>query len=317
MLVASCLLLIAFVAIWLATEHIIAIMERTGKYSRLSRFALSLFVLGTITSFPEIAITFNSLLVRAPQIALGNLIGSQIFLLFLVIPVLALVTKGLRLDVQQKKLSVTLTLLVTLVPMLGLINQTLDTGEVLMALGAYAFFIVTFIRQDTFRERIQTPSVRSRQRTPVMVLVKLGLSMAVVVLAANTAVRQIIEIAAFLQTPRFLLSLVLLPLGTNLPELSLALHHLVLGKKSLALADYLGALTFNSALIALLMFANRGSLYIGQNISLVIAVFILGLLLFGWFAFSREKLSVKEGLVLLVVYLLVLTTAGWQSSLRM
>lgn len=317
MVIHVALLAIAFAVIGLATQLAIDSIERFAGHVRLSKITLSLIVLGTLTSFPEIFVTANSLLLNAPQIALGSLIGSQIFLLFLVVPVLAIVGRGLHLNVQMKNVSLILALLLALVPMVALLDQGLGRTEVIVMLGMYAAFFITFTRESHFLEKIGQKIQSTPERTTIWEAARLGVAMAILLLASNVAVRQLVEVAAVLQTPRFLLSLLILPIGTNLPELSLVFGSLVGGKKELALGNYLGAVTFNALLIALLTLISGGSLLIGQNINVVIGLFIAGLVVFWWCCYSKAFLNVKEALLLLGIYLLLIGAASWQAFARL
>lgn len=308
MFIPVALLVVAAMVIWLTTESAMIAIEKLASHTRLSKFTLALFVIGVVTSLPEIAITINSLVLNSPQIALGNLIGSQIFLLFLVIPVLAIVSRGLQLHTQMKNLSLVLMLVVAAVPILLLVNQSLDLGEVLIILGAYLVFVVTFFRQETCARVIQKYAKVSFVWESLRLIVSVG----ILFLASHTAVKELIEIAAGLQTPRFLLSMLILPIATNLPELSLALAALKAGRNTLTLGDFMGGITFNSLLIAVLAIFSGGSITIGQNISWVVLMFAIGLAVFWWACHSKAVLSIKEGLLLFLVYLALLVTAIWQ-----
>jgi cation:H+ antiporter len=306
------LLITACIVIWFSTGYAIDAVEKLSSHLHLSKFTLALFVLGTITSLPEMAITLNSVVLRTPQIAIGNLIGSQVFLLFLVVPVLAIVSKGLHLKLQLQNVSLALTLLVALVPMMALYNQGLEFGEVLIILGIYVVFVLNFTRQENFLKRVAERIQYHPKLNTTGEILKLLAALGVLLLASNTAVREIINIASVLQTPRFLLSLIILPIATNLPELSLAFGSLAMGKKDVALGDYMGSLTFNSLLIAVLTLGMGGELMIGQNIHIVIILFIIGVVVFWWSCFSKNLLSIKEGLLLLLCYFILVVAAAWQ-----
>lgn len=309
------LLITACIAIWFATSIAIEAIEQLSNHSYISKFTLSLFVIGVVTSFPEIAITLSSVMLNSPQVALGNLIGSQIFLLFVVVPFLAIIGKGLHLQIQMKNVSLLLTILVVGASIVPLFNQRLDFSEVLIILGLYVAFLVTFFHKTSHQLHLERTAERMTRHPEVQVMwnvLKLGGAVGVLMLASHSAVRELIEISSILQTPRFLLSMLILPIGTNLPEVSLALASLATGKREFALADYLGALTFNSLLIGLLALGFGGSIALGQNISGVIIVFVGGLGIFWWSCYSREVLSVKESVGLLLIYLALLVVATGQ-----
>lgn len=305
------LLIIAFVVIWLSTEFAIVSIEKLSLHSRWSKFTLSLFVIGVVTSLPEAGVTANALWLHSPQIALGNLIGSQVFLLFLVIPILAIVSKGVHLRIQMQNVSLAMTLLVVLIPMVALIDQNLSLSEVLIILAGYLVFVVSFVRQKDILSRVSLRQEQVKTVPVVWEVLKLIGAVSILLLASNTAVREMIDISSLLQTPRFLVSMLVLPIGTNLPELSLAIMSVLRGKRDVALGDFMGALTFNAALIALLALGTGGSIFIGQNINLVIGVFTVSLVIFWLCCYSKEILSAKEGGLLLFLYLLLLSAGGW------
>jgi cation:H+ antiporter len=305
-------LIIACVAIWLSTGLILETVKLLSPTFKLSKVTLSLLVLGVVSSFPEIAVTINSIALNSPQIAIGNLIGSQVFLLFVVIPVLAIVSQGLDMRLQLKNVSLSLALLLALIPILALYDQQLNILESSVILVLYAVFAVLFTQKSNMVERVAQNLEQLSSEHILWQVTKLLVCVAILLLASNSAVRGIIEIAALLETPRFLLSMILLPIVTNLPELSLALGTLSVAKKSNVLGDYLGALTFNSLLLAVLSLAVGGAVMIGQDISAVVILFALGIIVFWIFSFSKYSLSSKEGLLFLFFYVLVMIAAGWQ-----
>lgn len=311
MLIDVLLLLIAFLIIWLSTDYAIGAIEKLSHHHRLSRFTFSLFVVGLTTSFPELAVTVNAVILNSPQIALGSLIGSQLYLLFLVIPILAIMNQGLRLHSQMRDHSLIMTLLVATFPILMLLDQSLSFLEVLIILGSYTVFVLLFFRHS-FLERILGRIQLPENISPVWEILKLVGASAVLMLAAHTAVREMVEISSFLNTPRFLLSLLILPIATNLPELSFALRSVASPRREFALGDYMGAIIFNSLLIGILALLSGGSISIGQNISYVVVAFVIGVIIFWWCCFSREILNIREGLLLFLVYLILLGLATWQ-----
>lgn len=311
MIIAISLLLIASIAIWLSTKYAIESVEKIASKTRIAFVPLSLLVIGVVTSIPEVTITINSLLMRAPQIALGNLIGSQIFLLFAVVPLLAIVSRGLHLQVQMKGLPLALLLTTVAVPMVALLDQTLVGSEVVLILCVYAMFFFLFTRQSALLDRTRRRLSLYGDITPAWEAAVLVGALSILFLASNTAVRQLIEIAALLQTPRFLLSLLILPISTNLPELSLALGSLRAGKRDVALGDFMGTLTFNSLILGVLVLSLGATIVIGQSIGPVIVAFLIGLVVFWVCSFSKKILSVREGLLLLFSYVVLLCTILW------
>ena len=78
-------------------------VDRLAHKLHLSSFAVSFFLLGILTSVPEISVGVNSLIERKPEIFVGNLIGGIIVIFLLIIPVLAVFGNGVKLTHQMSR----------------------------------------------------------------------------------------------------------------------------------------------------------------------------------------------------------------------
>lgn len=312
------LLFVASLAIWISSEYAISAVKQLTKTARISKILFALLISGFIASLPEIGVVFSSLYFHTPQIALGNLIGSQFFLLFIVIPILAILTRGVRLQTPIRTLTLVLALLLALVPLVSLLDQSLDLGELLIVLLLYGVFLLRFHLHPHLSLRIQKKYFDRVNSTSILELLKLIGSLAILLVATNTAVRSIIEISAGLQTSRFLLSMLLLPISTNLSEIRFALATKQGGTHDVEITDFMGSLTFNALLIVLLTLLSGGTIFIATTITAIIVLFIVGVVLFWWFCRSRESLSVREALLLLVFsvgFLACVYAIDWQARI--
>lgn len=310
-LISLLLLFIAFFVIWMAGEMAIQAVEKLSGRWRLSRFTISLFALGTVAALPEISLSANALLYNSPQIAVGALLGSQAFLLFGMIPVLAIAAKGLKLQTPIQNMSLGLTPVLALIPMLALLNQSLDVREALMILAVYVVFVISFVRQGTVAQKITAKLKQLRDNRPALSLLQLLFAMAILLLAGNTVVRQVIELSAIWQMPRMLLSFLLLPIATNLPELSLVFHGIKNGGSQPEVGDFLGSITINAILLVIVTLLAATPIVVGITIAPLIWLFTIGLVAFGILSFSRQKLAVVEAIILLLFYGAFLLLATW------
>ena len=111
-------------------------------------------------------------------------------------------------------------------------------------------------------------------------------------------------LASFFKISPFLISLVFLSLGTNLPELSVGLKSLALGKKDVAFGDYIGSASANTLLFGVLTLINKGDIIVPNHFFERFVFLIIGLTLFYLFSRSKNDISRTEGGILLFVYLL-------------
>lgn len=304
-------LLVAFVIIWAGAGILIGGVEKLSKLLRISQFSLSLFLLGTATSFPEIAVLANSLVLRQPEVAMGNLIGGQVFLLFAVIPLLAIITRGLKLQAQMQKKFLLLIIAVIAAPLVTLLDGKVDVGEAVGAFVLYAVFVITFWRKMTVMEKITKTLIRPPKINPVLELAKVLGGVVILLLATQLAIRGVTNISLHLALHPFLVSMIIMALGTNMPEFSLAVRGALSGKRDIALGDYIGSATMNTLLWAVLSIASRGTIYLSQPVLPMIAIVSIGLFVFWWFCRSQKKLSIGEGLALITIYAAFLGVTAW------
>lgn len=305
------LLLTAVLVLGLATELALESVGRVVSRWPIATVTRSLFILGVVTAFPELAIVMSAVALDAPQVALGNLIGGQVFLVLAAIPSLAVITKGLGVKTQLHSTSLILALLVAAAPLVALLDQNLNFSDITLIGLMYLVFAASFIRHGSTWERLQERWANIQPTHVGFESLKLIGLLAIISLASYTAVREIIDLAAVLQAPRFLLSFLLLPLATNLPELSLAWRAHRESQSSAALSDYLGSLAFNSCLVVLLTAAYQGSLDVGLNVQPLIWLSLGGMVLFWWSSQSKEYVSTRESLGLLALYGLLVAMSSW------
>jgi len=300
-LIESAQLLVSFVTIWIGSGVLIRAVERLSKLLRFSQFTLSLFLLGTATSFPEIAVLINAYLLKAPEVAMGNLIGGQVFLLFLVIPLLAIITRGLRLQTEMQGKFLLLILAVLAAPLLTLIDGKVHLGEGIVTLFLYGAFVITFSRKMTVAEKIKK-TFRPSNINPWVELGKVAASVTVLFLATQLSIRGVSGLSQHLNLHPFLVSMVVMAFGTNLPEFSLVVRAALAGKRDIVLGDFVGSATMNTFLWALLSISMRGTIVLSSSVVPMIILITLGFVVFWWFCHTNKKLSVREGLILFSVY---------------
>jgi cation:H+ antiporter len=297
------LYIISFVAIWFGAGLIIKAVDRIAHQLSLSSFAISFFVLGVLTSIPETAVSFNAIIDHKPEIFVGTLLGGTVVIFLLIIPILAILGKGIKLTHELSRRNLGLALLVMVAPALVVIDQKVTNFEGLLLIGFYlALFYIIQRKHGIFdKEKSDIFSLRAYS---FIDLAKVALGIGIVFIASDYIVEQTIVFSQFFSVPSFYLSLIILSLGTNLPELSLAVRAVISGKKDIAFGDYLGSASANTLLFGFFTVLNDGEVITENHFYLTFLFIALGLGLFYYFSKSDRNISVKEGLILLFVYIL-------------
>src|SRR5690606_9931065 len=92
------LFLLCIGGVWFCAGVIVELVERLAKYFNKSGFFIAFFVLGFITSLGEFSVAANSFLNGTPEISTGNLVGASFALLLLIVPLLAVIGNGIKMD---------------------------------------------------------------------------------------------------------------------------------------------------------------------------------------------------------------------------
>jgi cation:H+ antiporter len=118
-------------------------------------------------------------------------------------------------------------------------------------------------------------------------------------------VRETVLFAETVKVSPFIVSLLMLSIGTNLPEITLTVRSILKGDKDVAFGNYVGSATFNSLIFGLLAIAS-GGISIQADFLKVFTSLATGLLVFYFFSRSNNELSRYESSVLLGMYVIFL-----------
>lgn len=297
----SILYIFAFAAIWFGAGLIIGSVDRIARKLRLSSFALSFFVLGLLTSIPEAAVSINAVIDHKPEIFVGTLLGGTVVMFLLIIPILAILGKGVKLNHDLDAKSLLGLLAVIAAPGLMVIDHKVTNFEGLLLVLAYVviFYVVQRKHGVLKQEGMETLSIKVYSFLDV---VKVAVGIGIVFIASQFIVDQTLAFAQFFHIPVFYLSLLVLSVGANLPELSLAIRAVISGKKDIAFGDYLGSAAANTMLFGVFTLINDGEVFTFNSFLTTFAFIVSGLGLFFFFSQSRKDISRREGFILLVVY---------------
>ena len=288
--------------LWLGSGLIVYSVDRISRRLEISAFAVSFFVLGFLTSLPELSVGINSIIDKTPEIYVGNLIGGSVIIFLLIIPLLAILGKGIKLSHQLNPHKLIFSLYVIGLPSLLIIDKNLTKIESLLLLFVYFVLLYSMERKkglfDHFRDKF-----KSAKSEILYDFFKIVIGAFVVFMASSILVDKTIVFSQIFAVSPYLISLLVLSIGTNLPELSIAIRSVSSGKKEIALGDYVGSAATNTVLLGALTLINGKPIVLENHFIMTFVFMVLGLFLFYYFTRSKNDISRKEGLVLLFVYI--------------
>lgn len=293
-----------FFVLWLGAGLIISAVEKASRILKISTFALSFFVLGILTSLPEIAVGVNSVVSNDPEIFVGNLLGGVVVIFLLIIPLLAIFGNGINLSHKMDKRGLLASMIVCVTPALLVADRKVGVFEAILMILLYASSLYIVQRKQGFIEKIETLEFTMRHHGKIQIinLFKILAGMGLIFFGSDYIVRETLSFSTIVHIAPFLLSIIILSLGTNLPEFFLALRALKQKKKDVAFGDYIGSASANTLIFGGLVLLNGGTVTISNNFLQRFVFILLALVFFYFFARSKNSISRKEGIILLAIY---------------
>ena len=231
--------------------------------SRLAlRFGISPLVIGLTvvafgTSAPELAVTVQSGLAGQSGLAIGNIVGSNIFNVLLVLGVSAVITplvvsqQLVRLDVPLMIGAALLLWVLALDGRIGLMDGLLLTAGIV----AYTAFAIWQGRKEgeeikaEYAQEFGDGKSTWLGRLPVQVALIAG-GLALLVLGAHWLVTGAVAIARSIGVSEVIIGLTIVAAGTSLPELATSLMAALRGERDIAVGNVIGSFLFNLLSIA-------------------------------------------------------------------
>ena len=265
------------------------------------KFGVSSFLIGvTIVSFgtsaPELMVSIQAALDQASDIAIGNVLGSNIANIALVLGI-SVVIRPLNIDTNTYKLSWWVMLISSLLFILFLLDNVITKMEGLMLIAGLFCFIILSIKRNIPNEESIISKINIQTGILFFVLGAIGLYF-----GSELFVESAISIASFFDVPKFVIGITVVALGTSLPELVTSIVALIRGQNNISLGNLIGSNVFNDfAVLGITSFIQElgtKSILLYLDFGVMLAV----MLVFGYYLFIRKKISRIAGLVLLFGY---------------
>jgi cation:H+ antiporter len=235
----------------LGAELLVRGASRLALSFGVSPLVVGLTVVAFGTSAPELAVSLESALSGQVDIALGNVVGSNIFNVLFILGVSALIS-SLVVDAQLIRQEVPVMLGASLLLWLLAADGAIGRGEGALLFGllvAYTVFLVVQSRrqtratEDEYSQAIAKGNSGSGQRV-VQVLLVLG-GLAVLVLGSKLLVTAAVAFAKALGLSELVIGLTIVAAGTSLPEVATSVMATIRGERDIAVGNVVGSNTFN------------------------------------------------------------------------
>ena len=303
------LLLVGFVLLIKGADFFVDGSSSLAKLIGIPSFVVGLTVVAMGTSAPEAAVSITAGIQGSNEIAISNVVGSNIFNLLVVAGVCALIKPYAIEGIMLKRdfpvniaISGVLLALMLIGSALGLID-----GLILLAVFVLYNAVVIY---TAFKNRETQTEEEEKKLSPVMSVVAIVGGLAAVILGGQLVVDNATEIAKVMGLSETFIGLTIIAIGTSLPELVTSIVAAKKGESGLALGNVIGSNIFN---ILLIMGLSSSITPIAVDTSAVINVIVMSAVTLLVFI----SCVVKKGMGRVVGTLSVLTYVGYTVYLLM
>ena len=233
---------------------------------------------------------------QAADIAIGNVLGSNIANIALVLGV-SVVIRPLSITTNTYKLSWWVMLISSLLFILFLLDNVITKMEGLLLIAGLFCFIIFSIKRNIPNEESIISKIKIQTGILFFVLGSIGLYF-----GSELFVESAISIASFFNVPKFVIGITVVALGTSLPELVTSIVALMKGQNNISLGNLIGSNIFNVfavlGITSLIQELGTSSILLFLDFGVMLAV----ILVFGYQLFVRKKISRTAGFILLSGY---------------
>lgn len=239
---------LSLVVLFFAGDALVRGASALAARMGVSALAIGLTVVALGTSAPELAVSLNAALSGADEIALGNVVGSNIANIALILG-LACLVRPISVQAQLVRLDVPLMIAVSAVLMVILHDHRIGRieGALLVAgLLAYILFTLRMGRREERPVRVEfEASVPAVSPSMLPAVLRIGVGLAGLVLGARLLVSGAIDLATALGMSQAAIGLSIVAVGTSVPELAASLVAAIKGEGDIAAGNVVGSNLFN------------------------------------------------------------------------
>ena len=301
------ILIVSLVGIVFGADWLVAGSVSIAKKYKVSDFVIGAAIVGVGTSMPELVVSFIGALQGNSDVAIGNVVGSNIFNVLGILGITALFFP-IAISKANMKFEIPLCIFVSVLLMLLAMNffngepATIGRADGLILLLLFAFFMWFSFRRD-MKSGAELPAEPSESQERASLGVAIGkviAGLAILIFSCDTFVDNAVSIAKSFGVNDAFISLTLIACGTSLPELAASIAAACKKNTQLALGNIIGSNIFNITLI--LGISSQVMPLISGGITLIDYIVMIAAVLITMLCGFKGKINRVEGALMFLCF---------------
>ncbi len=302
------LLIIGFILLIKGADVFVDGASSTAENFKVSKMLIGLTIIAFGTSAPEFAVSVSALASGSTDVVLGNVIGSCILNILLILGVAALI-KPIKIKTNTVRKELPLCMLISTLLAVLFMDVALGTGSentfsrgdaiaVLLFFSVFLYYLITLARHNKeTKEKAEKPKF-TLGKSVLLVLVGL----AGIIIGSEMVVQNSTAIATSIGWSERLISLTIIAFGTSLPELVTTIVASRKGEQDLVVGNIIGSNIFNICIVLGLPVAIFGTITPTSFQMLDIIMLVTSAVMLFIFALTKHKISRAEGAIMLASF---------------
>jgi len=283
-------------ALVIASDWFIGSAEKIGTYMGIPSFIIGVTIVAFGTSLPELAASIAAVSSGTSEIVVGNVIGSNITNILLVLGLSAFVAGNMKIDFDVMDIDMPLLFGSAFLLYFALYDLQFTIVEA----GVFIIALIVFLLNSFSGKKDDDDDNGDKPGIKTYVMLVLGATL--VYFGATYTIEAMTEIATIMEIDPHIIALGAVALGTSLPEVVVSVKAAKAGNHGMAIGNVLGSNMFNTFAV---MSIPRlfGDLKIPEDTLTFDTPFMLAAtILFGMICLTR-KISKWEGAMLIIFYI--------------
>lgn len=304
------LLIIGFIVLIKGADIFVDGASSVALNFKLSKMLIGLTIVAFGTSAPEFAVSVKSIISNNSDMVLGNVIGSNILNILLIIGICSLIKPiKVKSNTVRKELPIVMlfsTLLFFLikddlfVSNVNMVSRN-DGFVILLFFAIFIYYLISIMRNKKDED-----GESAKYGIGKSILFTL-LGIVCIIMGSNVVVDSASSIATMIGISQKMIALTVVAFGTSLPELVTSIVSTRKGEQEILVGNIVGSNIFNIGIVLGLPVAMFGGIpAIGFNIVDLITMIVAAVLLFA-FAYKDHKVGRYEGIFMLIVFVIYYT----------
>ncbi|MBQ1496425.1 MAG: calcium/sodium antiporter [Bacilli bacterium] len=303
------LLILGFILLIKGADIFVDGASSLAENFKVPKMIIALTIVAFGTSAPELAVSTQAILKGSSEIVLGNVVGSNILNILLILGVSSLFSKiYVKDDTVHKEIPFTIlfSILLTVICFDNILDKSAlniisrnDGIIILLFFMIFIYYLINSMKKNKKKDEVVKPKFNILTSILLLVLGLVG-----IVAGSNFVVESASKIARFLGVSDKLISLTIVALGTSLPELVTSVEASRKGENDIAIGNVIGSNIFNIGVVIGLPVTVINTINVGTFNYIDMFMMVFSALLLYILTRKDKQIGKKNGIMMLLMFII-------------